>query len=43
LGISPYPVPHDQMVANISALEAVVRSSRSGQVEQVDDGDAEVA
>ena len=35
LGVAPYPVPHEQMVANISALEAVVRSTQSGVVEQV--------
>jgi len=28
-------VPHEQMVANISALEAVIRSTQSGVVEQV--------
>jgi predicted dehydrogenase len=38
LGIAPYPVPHEQMVANISALEAVIRSTQSGAVEQVVSG-----
>ncbi len=36
MGGQPYPVPHEQMVANISALEAVVRSTRSGMVEKVE-------
>jgi predicted dehydrogenase len=35
LGGAPYPVPQAEMVANISALEAVVRSAASGQVEAV--------
>jgi predicted dehydrogenase len=30
-----YPVPQAQMIANICALEAVVRSTRSGEVEKV--------
>jgi predicted dehydrogenase len=34
-GRAPYPVPQAEMVANISALEAVFRSAASGQVEQV--------
>ena len=33
---APYPVPHDQMIANVSALEAVFRSARSGKVEHVE-------
>jgi predicted dehydrogenase len=34
-GGAPYPVPQEQMIANICALEAVVRSTRSGRVEEV--------
>jgi predicted dehydrogenase len=34
-GRAPYPVPQDQMIANVSALEAVFRSAASGKVEQV--------
>jgi predicted dehydrogenase len=34
-GRTPYPVPHEQMIATVSALEAIVRSTRSGAVEQV--------
>jgi predicted dehydrogenase len=33
---APYPVPQDQMIANVSALEAVFRSVRSGSVEAVE-------
>jgi predicted dehydrogenase len=36
LGGKPYPVPQDQMLANIAALEAVVRSTRSGKPEMVE-------
>jgi predicted dehydrogenase len=32
----PYPVPQDQMIANVSALEAVFRSAASGKVEAVE-------
>jgi len=32
----PYPVPQDQMIANVSALEAVFRSVKSGKVEEVE-------
>jgi len=35
-GRAPYPVPQEQMIANISALEAVFRSVRSGNVENVE-------
>jgi len=35
LGGAPYPVPQAQMIANICALEAVVRSTKSGSVEPV--------
>ena len=34
-GRSPYPVPQSEMIANISALEAVFRSAESGKVEAV--------
>jgi predicted dehydrogenase len=33
---APYPVPQDQMIANVSALEAVFRSAASGRVEAVE-------
>lgn len=36
LGRAPYPVPREQMIANVSALEAVFRSAQSGRVEQVE-------
>lgn len=36
LGRAPYPVPRYQMVANVSALEAVFRSAKSGAIEQVE-------
>jgi len=35
-GRAPYPVPQEQMIANISALEAVFRSARSGNIERVE-------
>ena len=35
-GGAPYPVPQAEMIANISALEAVIRSARSGRVEDVE-------
>jgi predicted dehydrogenase len=35
-GRAPYPVPRDQMIANVSALEAVFRSAQSGAIEQVE-------
>jgi predicted dehydrogenase len=34
-GRAAYPVPHEQMIATVSALEAIVRSTRSGAVEKV--------
>ena len=34
-GRAPYPVPQAQMIANISALEAVFKSARSGGIEPV--------
>jgi predicted dehydrogenase len=33
---APYPVPQDQMIANVSALEAILRSVKSGAVEPVE-------
>jgi predicted dehydrogenase len=35
-GRAPYPVPQEQMIANISALEAIFRSAESGRVERVE-------
>ncbi len=35
LGRAPYPVPREQMIANVSALEAVFRSAASGAIEKV--------
>ena len=35
-GRAPYPVPQEQMIANIAALEAVTKSTRSGRVELVE-------
>jgi predicted dehydrogenase len=35
-GRAPYPVPQEQMIANVSALEAVFRSVKSGSVEAVE-------
>jgi predicted dehydrogenase len=34
-GRASYPVPQEQMIANIAALEAVFSSSKSGEVEPV--------
>jgi predicted dehydrogenase len=34
-GRAPYPVPQAQMIANIAALEAVFRSAKTGNPEQV--------
>ena len=36
MGGAPYPVPQEEMLANIAALEAVFRSARSGRVEAVE-------
>ncbi|HJS76577.1 MAG TPA: Gfo/Idh/MocA family oxidoreductase [Burkholderiales bacterium] len=33
---APYPVPQEQMIANVCALEAVFRSATSGKVETVE-------
>ena len=35
-GGEPYPVPQEQMIANVSALEAIFKSAQSGRVEQVE-------
>ena len=35
-GGAPYPVPQEQMVANVSALEAIFKSAQSGRVEPVE-------
>jgi predicted dehydrogenase len=37
-GRAPYPVPQAEMIANVSALEAIFRSAASGDVERVDNG-----
>jgi predicted dehydrogenase len=34
-GGAPYPVPHDEMLANIAAMEAIFRSASSGRIEPV--------
>ena len=34
-GRAPYPVPQAEMIANVSALEAIFRSAASGTVEEV--------
>jgi predicted dehydrogenase len=34
-GGEPYPIPHSQMIANVSALEAIFKSAKSGAVEIV--------
>ena len=35
MGRAPYPVPQEQMIANVSALEAIFKSAASGKVEEV--------
>jgi predicted dehydrogenase len=35
-GGAPYPVPQSEMIANVSALEAIFRSAQHGRVEQVE-------
>lgn len=35
-GQAPYPVPRSEMVANVSALEAIFRSAKSGEIERVE-------
>jgi predicted dehydrogenase len=34
-GRAPYPVPQDEMIANVSALEAICKSALSGKIEEV--------
>jgi predicted dehydrogenase len=36
LGRAPYPVPRSEMIANISALEAIFKSAKSGVIEPVE-------
>lgn len=36
LGRAPYPVPREQMIANVSALEAIFRAAKSGEIERVE-------
>ena len=35
-GGAAYPVPQEEMIANISALEAIFKSARSGGIETVE-------
>jgi predicted dehydrogenase len=35
LGGKPYPVPQNEMIANVSALEAIFKSAASGKIEEV--------
>src|SRR4051812_40377703 len=35
-GDAPYPVPQAEMIANVSALEAIFKSAQSGRIEQVE-------
>jgi predicted dehydrogenase len=35
-GGAAYPVPQSEMIANVSALEAIFRSAQSGRVEAVE-------
>ena len=35
LGISPYPVSTDEMLANVAALESIMKSAESGLIEKV--------
>jgi predicted dehydrogenase len=35
-GRAPYPVPREEMIANVSALEAIFRSAKSGGIEKVE-------
>ena len=36
MGKAPYPVPREQMIANVNALAAIFRSAASGAVEAVE-------
>ena len=38
VGGAPYPVPQAEMIANVSALEAIFRSAARGEVQRVDNG-----
>jgi len=38
MGGAPYPVPQAEMIANVSALEAIFRSATRGEVQRVDNG-----
>ena len=35
-GGRPYPVPQEEMIANVSALEAIFKSAQSGKIEEVE-------
>jgi hypothetical protein len=35
-GRTPYPIAQDEMIATISALEAIIKSAASGQLERVE-------
>jgi len=35
-GRAPYPVPQSQMIANISALEAAIKSTQTGKIVDVE-------
>ena len=35
-GRAPYPVPREEMIANVSALEAIFRSAKTGAIEKVE-------
>jgi len=35
-GRAPYPIAQHEMIATISALEAIIKSAASGQIEQVE-------
>ena len=35
-GGAPYPVPQSEMIANVSALEAIFRSAQDGQIQRVE-------
>lgn len=37
-GGAPYPVPQQQMIANVSALEAIFKSAATGRIEKVENG-----
>jgi predicted dehydrogenase len=35
-GGAPYPSTHEEMLATVSALEAIVRSAKSGKAEAIE-------